>query len=232
MGIDISEELKNRLLYVADRLGEDLCTRIAFVGGCVTGLLVTDPIVRRGIRMTEDVDLIVDVLTWARYERLKEELRSRGFREAMDEDVVCRWRLDGLVVDVMPIDEKILKFSNRWYQGALENAEEVALTPSESVKVVSAPYFVGTKIEAFRGRGNDDFLGSRDIEDIFTLVDGRPSLVPEIEKEQPTLRTFISENFANFMRNQDFEITLQSTTAGDMERARLLYERIETIARL
>ena len=40
--------------------------------------------------------------------------------------------------------------------------------------MVTAPYFMATKIEAFYGRGGDDFLGSHDMEDIITVIDGRP----------------------------------------------------------
>jgi hypothetical protein len=31
---------------------------------------------------------------------------------------MCRWRRDGVVVDVMPVDERILGFSDRWYPTA------------------------------------------------------------------------------------------------------------------
>jgi hypothetical protein len=37
--------------------------------------------------------------------------------------------------------------------------------------------FVATKFEAFHGRGNNDHLASHDLEDIITVVDGRPELM-------------------------------------------------------
>ena len=39
---------------------------------------------------------------------------------------------------------------------------------------------VATKIEAFHGRGDGDYLASSDFEDIIRLIDGRPELVDEI----------------------------------------------------
>jgi len=35
------------------------------------------------------------------------------------------------------------------------------------------PYLLATKLEAFKGRGQGDFLASRDFGDIVALVDGR-----------------------------------------------------------
>lgn len=41
---------------VAQRLGDELSSRLVFVGGAVAGLLITDP-AQPSIRPTEDVDL-------------------------------------------------------------------------------------------------------------------------------------------------------------------------------
>ena len=49
---------------VADRLGDDLCGRLVFVGGALAGLLITDP-AQPAIRPTEDVDLIAQVIASA-----------------------------------------------------------------------------------------------------------------------------------------------------------------------
>ena len=82
-------------------------------------------------------------------------------------------------LDVMPTDETILGFSNRWYKPAIEAAAVVALDGFE-LRVVTTPYFIGTKLEAFRGRGKEDFYASSDLEDIITVLDGRPTVVEEV----------------------------------------------------
>ena len=56
------EDLEQMLIIVARALGDKLLQQVAFVGGCTTGLLLTDKVTREAIRFTEDVDLIVDVL--------------------------------------------------------------------------------------------------------------------------------------------------------------------------
>jgi hypothetical protein len=41
-------------------------SELVFVGGCATGLLLTDP-AAAGVRPTKDVDAIVDVTSYAKY---------------------------------------------------------------------------------------------------------------------------------------------------------------------
>ncbi|WP_346658652.1 MULTISPECIES: hypothetical protein [unclassified Bradyrhizobium] len=52
-----------------------------------------------------------------------------------------------------------------------------------NIKRLTPELFVATKLEAYLGRGNDNLLGSRDIEDILLVVDGREELVAEIQTQ-------------------------------------------------
>src|SRR5579864_3229152 len=102
------------LLEAAARLLQPLLDELVFVGGCATGLLITDP-ATVGIRSTKDVDAITEVDSYAEYERLSDRLREIGLTEDHSEDApICRWRHDDLLIDVMPTDQRILGFSNRW----------------------------------------------------------------------------------------------------------------------
>ena len=73
----------------------------------------------------------------------------------------------------MPLDEKILGFSNLWYQPALDSAVVRELEPDLRVRVVTAVYFCATKLGAFAGRGKNDYQSSHDLEDLMAVVDGR-----------------------------------------------------------
>ena len=53
----------------------------------------------------------------------------------------------------MPLDEKILGFSNRWYAPAMDSAVVHELEADLPVRVVTAVYFCATKLEAFAGEG-------------------------------------------------------------------------------
>jgi len=83
---------------------------VVFLGGAATALLITDA-AAPDVRSTMDVDVIVEVTSTRDYYRLAEELRSLGFSEDTGEDApLCRWRVGGIAVDIMPTDEKILGF--------------------------------------------------------------------------------------------------------------------------
>ena len=163
---------------VARHLGE-LRDKVVFVGGCAMGLFVTDPAMPE-VRATQDVDVIVEVASRLDYYRLEEELRQRGFQQDMTENApVCRWLVDRIKVDVMPTQEEILGFSNRWYLPAIKEAVPVLLKGDLTIRLVTPPYFLATKIEAFKGRGNDDYMASHDMEDLVTVLDGRSEIILE-----------------------------------------------------
>ena len=189
--------------HVAEHLGE-LREQMVFLGGAVTGLLLTDPAAPE-VRSTEDVDVIVAVASYSQYARLEEALRGRGFLNVRD--VICRWNISGVVVDIMPTDETILGFSNRWYDAVMGAATEYSLGAGLTIRLVSAPCFVATKLEAFahpRREGQGDFLLSRDMQDIIAVVDGRLELVSEVEAAEEEVRSFLSQSFRHLLQEPDF----------------------------
>jgi len=99
---------------VAQRLGDELCGRLVFVGGALAGLLITDA-AQRAIRPTEDVDLLAQVVVRADCYALEDELRAKEFQQDMRIGAPsCRWTVDGVTVDVMPTLPEVLGFTNRW----------------------------------------------------------------------------------------------------------------------
>ncbi len=126
---------------------------IVFVGGITVGLLITDP-AADPIRQTNDVDVIAEIVTSADYVRFSERLRNANFTEDMSErPILCRWHHEELVLDVLPVEKHILGFTNPWYKGALNAASSLTLPSGSTISVITAPFFLGTKMEAFRGRG-------------------------------------------------------------------------------
>ena len=152
---------------VAEHLGDALREQMVFVGGAVAGLLITDP-AQPAIRPTDDVDMICHAVALADYHRVEKALRERGFVQDLRADApICRWRIGEVAVDVMPTLEGVLGFSNRWYPLALATSVQVALPSRRPIRLIAAPVFLATKLEAFDGRGNSDFLFSHDLEDIY-----------------------------------------------------------------
>lgn len=86
------------LSLAVERLGE-LTDAMVFLGGCATGLLITDP-AAPPVRMTRDVDAIVQVLSLADYRQLEKQLRVQGFSEDTRTNApICRW-VGGLVKEL------------------------------------------------------------------------------------------------------------------------------------
>ena len=103
----------NMLQTVANGLGE-LKNDMVFVGGAVAELYVSDP-AACDIRPTLDVDCVIGLSTRLAFYRLEENLRTKGFANDTSSGApICRWIYKDIKVDVMPTDENILGFSNRW----------------------------------------------------------------------------------------------------------------------
>ncbi|MGO4560114.1 hypothetical protein [Mesorhizobium sp. 2RAF21] len=220
------------LKAVAEALGDELRARLLFVGGCTTALYITDPIVLEGVRATDDVDLIVDLAGFAEWAELMERLRARGFTEAADDPVICRMKLGELKVDFMPDDEAILGFSNRWYAKGIATAEPEQLEEGLEIRRLTPQLFVATKLEAYRGRGGGDLIGSRDAEDILLLVDGREEIVEEIAGGEPDIRDYIAEQIAALLDDPNFDHFLEGNIRGPAGRVDIVYERLVAISTL
>lgn len=221
------------LLTLAVEQLEDLTDVMVFLGGCATGLLITDP-AAPPIRMTRDVDAIVQVLSLGDYHQLEQQLRIRGFREDNRTDApICRWISGELVLDIMPTDPKILGFGNRWYAAASEHANAIQLSSGKYIRIVSAPYFLVTKLEAFDGRGYGDYLMSHDIEDIIAVLDGRPTIVAEVKSASLVLANELATRFSHLLQDRQFIEAISGHMPTDIvsqERVPLILTTIKQLA--
>jgi len=212
---------------VAQALGEELLQQVAFVGGCTTGLLLTDAFTLEQVRYTDDVDLIVPVVSYAGWVRLQTLLGDRGFIEDNSEEtVICRMLLGELKVDFMPAGNT-LGFSNPWYKDALATASPYTLPSGIVIRLIQAVYFVATKLEAYQSRGSNDPMGSHDIEDLLNLFDGRPSLLSELQQAEQNIRTYIADQLAELLNHSEFEYAVQATALGNRDREHELFRRLE-----
>lgn len=219
---------------VARALGP-LCDRFVFVGGCATGLLVTDP-AASPVRATRDVDVVVEVATLGDYHALERQLERAGFKHDRSPDApVCRWIVADCLLDVMPTTETVLGFGNRWYDVAVRTAQDIRLRDEKTIRVIAPPVFVATKLEAFRGRGGGDFLASHDLEDVMTVVDGRPELIGEVQAGEPEVRTYLAREIKSLLLNPTFVEILPGYLPGDeasQARVPTIRERLERLTTL
>ena len=223
---------REMLIRVARQLGP-VCNEFVLVGGSAAGLLVTE-VAGAPVRITRDVDMVVEVGSYASYSRLSERLRERGFSEDTSEDApMCRWKHKDLLLDVMAVEEKVLGFGNRWYRAAVEHAQPVELTRGLHIGMITAPYFLGTKFEAFAARGKGDYGASHDLEDIVVVVDGREELPAEITASANDLRTYLARWMTRLTTSTTFEAALPGylmPDEGSQARMELVLDRMKSIA--
>ena len=181
------------LLTDAAKLLEPLLAELVFVGGCATALLITDK-AAADVRPTFDVDAIAEIVSYPEYTEFSERLKKLGFQEDTREGApLCRWRQKTTTLDVMPLNAKILGFSNPWYRPAMDHAEDRELENGLKIRLVAPVYFCASKLEAFAGRGKNDFAGSRDLEDLIAVVDGRAELLGEIQAAESNVRSYLAK---------------------------------------
>jgi hypothetical protein len=209
------------LEIVAARLGKAMLGKLVFVGGSVAGLLITDPLLPV-IRPTDDVDLIVQVAGRPGFYALEDDLRALGFVNDISSNApICRWLCNGIMVDVVPSDKAVLGFANRWYPLGLETAQPITLPSGLEITVIDAPCFCGTKLEAFADRGKNsagqvDYLGSHDLGDFIAVVDGRSTLLAEIQTSDEELRIYLAQRVAALISQADFQTSLEGHLPPDI----------------
>ena len=199
---------------VAARLGP-LRKRLVFVGGCAAGLLITDP-AQPAIRATEDVDVVVETVTLRDYHAMEKEVAALGFQRDLRQGApICRWRTGEVVMDLMPVDETVLGFSNRWYPLAVRTARTVALPSGVEIRLIDAPAFIASKLDAFSGRGNEDYLLSHDLGDVIAVIDGREELAAEFGAADPAIVQYVADVFARLLDISAFRNALPGHLPGD-----------------
>lgn len=223
----------NLLTKVAQKL-DPLGLNYAFVGGSIVEFLLDRPDLSP-MRPTDDLDVIVEVMANRRYSDLEVVLRKAGFEHDMTQGAPrCRWRLDGLIVDVMPTEGALLGLNTAWFAEALATAKPHRILGFD-VPLISAVAFLATKLTAFADRGDGDFYGSHDLEDVITVIDGRSAIVAEIAAAEPELRTYVVARIRALVATANFQEALSGHLPSDgASQARLpkLRERLADIAGL
>ena len=88
---------------VAHALG-GLNERAVYVGGAVISLYIDDP-AAGDVRATKDVDITLNIASLHELEALRIDLIKKGFIQTSEEGVMCRFRFDDVIVDVMGTKE-------------------------------------------------------------------------------------------------------------------------------
>lgn len=104
----------------------------------------------------------------------------------------------------MPTDDISIGFKNIWYQEGFENAIEYPIEQGlEMIKILQAPYFIATKLEAFKGRGGNDGRLSKDFEDIIHILENRSTIWSELQNSNTSLKKYLADEFKLLLKNKN-----------------------------
>ena len=205
----------------------------AFLGGSVLSLLVTDSSVD-AIRVTKDIDVIADIKSRREFHSSERALEKLGFKHDMREGApICRWVCDDITVDVLPIREDVLGWRSKWFEDALRTATAIDVG-GRRIRVISAPYFVALKLEAFEDRGKGDFIASVDFEDVICLFNGRETIVSEIAAEEE-IGKMLGAKFAGYLESDDLDDAIEGfvqTERNPADRKKAILSRFQQVVAL
>jgi hypothetical protein len=217
-----------QMLEKAAKLLAALNKKIVFIGGATISLYL-DEISAIDARPTNDVDCVINITPRNKYYLFEEELRQIGLEQDKGK-IICRWRYQELIIDIMPDDPSILGFSNSWYKPGIKKSIIYTLPSGQKINIFPVTYLLASKIEAFNSRGNRNFYTSHDLEDIVLLMDGCPNLEQEIEqgdiKVKKFIKTWVKSEFENLLEIAPSQLPFASKNAG---REQLILELIQRL---
>ena len=213
---------------IALALGE-LNEKVAFVGGAVVGLYAND-LAAEDVRPTKDIDITLQIASLGQLETLREELVAKGFKQYADEDVICRFRYEGILVDVMSTYPVGWAPANRWFAPGFKHLTRKQVG-NTSIQLLSCPYFLATKFDAHYDRGRTDPRTSKDFEDIVYLLDYVSDLEEQISVAPKDVKSYLKAEFESVLKDSVSQeaIMAQLPYLIQTERFRIIMERIHDI---
>ena len=226
--------MRNRTLHlelietIAAALGE-LNEKVAFVGGAVVGLYTND-LAAEDVRPTKDIDITLHIVSLGNLELFREALLSKGFIQHADDDVVCRFRYEGILVDVMATHPVGWAPANRWFAPGFDHLISRE-SDGQTFRLLSLPYFMATKFDAHADRGGSDPRTSKDFEDIVYLLDYVVNLDQQISAAPEDVKTYLIAQFEAILTDnlKKEAILAQLPYSIQMERFKIIMDKIETV---
>ena len=219
------------LQTVANGLG-NLKDDMVFVGGAVAELYASNPELS-DIRPTLDVDCVIELRSKTAHAKLEDDLRALGFANDTSKGApICRWVFQDILVDVMPSDSDVLGFSNRWYEGGIENKISKTLPDGIDIFVFPPEYYLSAKIEAHNGRGGNDLRQSHDFEDIIYILDNCSELLESITKANESVKVYLKEECSKLLGNDELIEGIEGALpyGSEEEATEIIVELIQNIA--
>lgn len=208
------------MLEIAASGLQELLHQVTFVGGTIASFYATHPAPTEP-RPTFDVDCVIEITSQLQFVKLEERLRNMGLEHDTSENApICRWKFRGVSIDIMPDNPKILGFASIWSAEGLKAPMSVTLHSGVSIRILTAPYYFASKLEAFLGRGVQDIRISGDFEDIVYVLDNRSELTHEIADADIKLKHYVSVAAQSIQDNPSVQEAVDAALGFGFERRR------------
>lgn len=215
---------------VAAALGE-LNKQVVYIGGAVISIYATEPGADLP-RVTDDIDVCVQVSTFHEMEVLREQLASKKIYPDPQGAHLYRYQYKGIAIDFIPFEETAFGPTNSWLKPGFDNARTMTIEGIE-IAVLPVSFFLATKWEAFNSRGSDPRT-SHDFEDIIYVLDNNADLLKDMSAATPALKEAL-KNMSTFIlnhahSNEIIECHINQTTA--LERGAFITETLQEMLTL
>jgi predicted nucleotidyltransferase len=179
---------------------------VVFVGGATVSLYADRK--AEEVRPTEDVDVLIELLAYNDYAAIEEKCRSIGFINDIESGIIGRYKVQGIVVDIMTTTDSVLGFTNKWYSNGFNSAIDYTIDDDCIIKIFTAPYFIASKLEAFKSpdrKNNNNGIYSSDFEDIVFVLENRLSVWDELMIADVIVKEYLKSEFKKLLNNALFE---------------------------
>ncbi len=199
---------------------------VVYVGGATVSLYITNPAAPE-VRPTDDIDVVIELISYNHFGQVEDKLRELGFQNDVQSNVITRYRYQGIIVDIMPTNPEVVGFSNIWYQEGVANSMDYRLDDEQVIRIFSSPYFIASKLEAFKSRGGSDMRTSPDFEDIVHVLDNRTEIETEILNSPNTVKQYLVNEFSELLENENINEGISCHLEPEIAAVRL--ERMKQI---
>ncbi len=210
---------------------QELRDKMVFIGGAVISLYTDDPAAEE-IRPTSDIDMTINLANYNEWAQMQERLAELDFYPDPQGQSICSYKFQNIAIDIMPAEDSSIGVSNIWYKPGFKYLQQVELEEGTSINILPAPYFLATKLEAFKDRGHNDFYGSHDFEDIIYLLDNRTTIVEEIQAAEEDVKEYIKKELTAIKSHPQSEeiLAMHIHPLIREERFKILMEKIDIIS--
>jgi predicted nucleotidyltransferase len=211
---------------------KELNEKMVFIGGAVISLYTDDPAADE-IRPTTDIDMTINLANYFEWTKMQERLSELDFYPDPQGQSICSYKFQEISIDIMPAEDSSIGVSNTWYKPGFKYLQQIKLPDGISINILPAPYFLATKLEAFKDRGNNDFYGSHDYEDIIYLLDNRTTIVEEIMAADNEVKGYIKSELRAITNHKQAEeiLAMHIHPLIREERFKILMEKLEIITK-